>query len=206
MRTVPKVLFASVAVMAFAPRSDEHVPFEFGKMRATLNGREFAGSFGRDSTLAVWIAPIGQLQIEGDKRVHVLRREMIRLTMRCAALPRAGTYSIGGRFSPVSAEALVGPTLWERIWPLRGANYRAFFSDPMSQGVLILDAVDSANAIVEGHFSVALRGVNRSPETLLVRGTFFGRVDLIERSSRHEAKWPPRFRTDCERIRDAVWM
>ena len=208
MSVTDKLIFAAFVALALTSKvGGGQQPLEFGKLRATLNGREFAGIFGRDSVLAIWDTTAGQLQIEGDKRGGHHRSEVVRLIMRCTALPRAGTYAIGNPSSPVSAYADLAPTLWQRIWPLSGARYRPFVSDSMPRGTLVLDVVDSANGIIKGHFNAALRSFNRTPaETLFVRGAFFGRVDLRQHFLRPKAKWAPGIQTDCERIRDAVAM
>jgi len=208
MRFAYRVLVAALAVSSCAPQdSGREAPFEFGKLRANLNGSEFAGIFGRDSILAMWDTSAGQMQIEGDKRSRGRRPEIVRFTMRCGVLPRPGTYAIRNPFSPVSAEAFAEPTRWQRIWPLHGEKYRAFLSESMPPGRLVLDAVDSANALIKGHFNVSLRSVNRTPaETLHVRGTFLGRLDLQQHFPRPRRRWAPLFQTDCERIRDAVSM
>jgi hypothetical protein len=175
-------------------------------LRAKLNGSEFAGVFGPDSILAMWDTSAGQLQIQGDQRGG-RRPNLVRVTMRCIALPKPGNYAIRNLFSPVSAEAFVQPTSWQRIWPLRGERYRAFLSDSMPPGSLMLDTIDSANGVIKGRFTVSLRSMNRTPaETLHVRGTFFGRLDLQQHFPRPKGKRAPGFHTDCERIRDAVSM
>jgi hypothetical protein len=206
MRGAYKLLIAALTIPACVSHSDKEAPFEFGKLRAKVNGSQFAGLFARDSVIAVWDTSVRQMQIEGDQR-HGHPPDLVRVTMRCVGLPKPGNYAIRTPFSPVSAEAFVPPTRWQRIWPYRGIEYRAFLSDSMPPGSLVLDEVDSANRIIKGHFSVSLRSVNRTPaETLNVRGTFFGRLDFGPPFHRPRARWAPPFQTDCERIRDAVSM
>ena len=202
-----KIVFAAFAAWACAQSSSTPLPFEFGRMRASMNGGDFTGMFGRDSTIAIWNSATGQLEIEGNKRNGRRRSQIVRITLRCGALPRAGTYAIRNLFSPVSADAFIQPTLWQRIWPLRGERYRAFVSDSIAPGTLVLDSVDSAKAIVKGRFEMALRTFNRfPPETLSVRGTFFGRLYLRQELQGPKPHWAAGMRTDCERIRDAVSM
>jgi hypothetical protein len=207
MRFLRSLSVAVLTVAACTSRvSDSEPRFEFGKLRADLNGSEFAGIFGRDSVLAVWSQSPGQLQIQGDKRGWS-RTEQVRVTMRCIALPQPGTYAIGNPFSPVSAEAFIAPTLRQRIWPLHGAKFRAFLSDSMPPGSLVLETVDSANRVIKGRFSAALRSVNRTPaETLSVHAAFFGRLDLLPLFPGPKVSRPARFQNDCERIRNAVPM
>jgi hypothetical protein len=172
-------------------------------MRASLNGRDFIGMFARDSIVAMWHGSVGQLQIHGAER----NSGTVRLILRCGALPKAGIYAIGAISSPASAHAVMKPTLWQRIWPLRGTRSRAFLSDSSAPGTLVLDTVDSAKAIVKGHFKMVLRSVDRTPaETLSVDGTFFGRLYIGQPFPERKMRWAPGMRTDCERIRDAVSM
>lgn len=206
MRGTYQLLIAILTIPACASRSDKEASFEFGKLRAKVNGSQFAGPFAPDSVIAIWDSSVRQLQIEGDRR-HGYPPDLVRVTMRCLGLPKPGTYAIRNLFSPVSAEAFIPPTRWQSIWPYRGIMYRAFLSDSMPPGTLVLDEVDSAKRIVKGRFSVSLRSFNRTPaETLNVRGTFFGRLDFGPPTSRPKGRWAPPFQTDCERIRDAVSM
>jgi hypothetical protein len=207
MRFEERIVLATVSVAACAcAASDKETPFEFGKLRAKLNGNEFAGVFGRDSIIAMWDSSAGQVQIEGDQRGG-RRPDMVRVTMRCLALPKAGSYEIRNSRSPVSAEAFLKPSGWQLLWPLRGKRMYVFISDAMPPGKLLLDSVDSANAVITGRFSVSLRSIDRTPaETLHVRGNFFGRLDLRQHFPRPRAQWAPGIRTDCERIRNAVSM
>ena len=209
MNVAYRVLAAALAALALGSQAAEkQPPFEFGRLRALLNGREFSGIFGRDSTtLAIWDSYAGQLQIQGNDRSHRPWYERVELTMRCGAIPKPGTYAIGDLRSPVSATAVVPPTRWERMWPLHGARYHPFRSDSTAQGTLVLDTVDSAKAIVKGRFNVSLRNLNGAQaETLSVRAAFFGRLHLIHDFAGRRARWAPQMRTDCERIRDAVAM
>lgn len=206
MSVVYKLIVVAVAALAFGSQgSNDQFPFEFGKLRAVVNGRDFTGIFGRDSTIAMWNPSVGQLQIEGARRYGRGRSEIVRIIMRCSFLPRAGNYVISDLRSPVSAEAFLPPTLWQRIWPVHGARRRAFLSDSTARGSLVLDTVDSTNAVVKGRFSVSLSSLDRAPaETLFVRGKFFGRLDLGRDLDGPRQRWAPGMRTDCERIRDAV--
>jgi len=206
MRFAFRFLITALTFSACVSESDQQAPFEFGRLTAKLNGSEFAGIFGRDSIIAVWDSSMGQLQIEGDQR-HGHPPDIVRVTMRCRALPRPGAYAIRSPFSPVSAEAFVPATRWQRIWPLHGGKHRAFLSDSMPDGNLVLDTVDSANGVIKGRFNVSLRSFNRAPaETLAVQGSFFGRLDLRQPFPRPRGRWAPMFQTDCERIRNAVSM
>ena len=208
MNVTYKVLAALLAALAFGSQgTGNEPPFQYGRLRALLNGRDFSGIFGRDSTLAIWDSYVGQLQIQGDDRTRHPWYERVRVTMRCGALPKPGTYAIGDLRSPVSAEAVVPPTRWERIWPLNGARNHPFRSDSAARGTLVLDTVDSAKAILKGRFNVALRNAEGAPaETLFVRGAFFGRLIFPRTYAARRATWAAGMRTDCERIRDAVAM
>lgn len=200
-------LAALVIFACTSPGAQDETQFEFGRLKATLNAKDFVGAFGRDSIIAIWNTNFGQMQIEGVKRGG-RPPEVVRVTMRCKALPKPGNYEIRSPFTPVSAEAFIQPTSWQRIWPLRGAKFRSFLSDSMPPGSLILDTVDSTSRIVKGRFSVSLRSVNKTPaETLDVRGTFLGRIAVVQSTlPSRSLTWSPRFDRDCERIRNAVSM
>lgn len=177
---------------------------EFGKLRAEVNGKTFIGQFGPNSIIAVWDTSVGQMQIQGDRRAPGHRTESLRVTMRCGGIPKPGTYAIRNAFSPVSSDAFIEPSGWARVWPLRGTRTRAFVSDSMPPGMLVLERVDS---IIKGHFEVSLRTFNRTPaDTLHVRATFFGRLAIHPQFPRPREHWAPMFKTDCERIRNAVSM
>jgi hypothetical protein len=207
MHLVYSVLVGALIVSSCSSHTSERAPaFEFGKLRAELNGNEFTGSFSRDSIIAIWDSSVGQAQIEGE---HHAGRAMdeLRVTMRCLTLPKSGSYEIRNSRSPVSAEAFLYPRGWQLIWPLRGTRGHAFISDAMSAGRLDLDTVDSANGVIKGRFSVSLRSIDRTPaETVHVRGTFFGRLHLLQHFPGPRPRWAPDIQTDCERIRDAVSM
>jgi hypothetical protein len=204
MRSYFRVLCVAVIYACASSAAQTEMQFEFGKLRAEVNGRAFTGVFGPNSIIAVWDTTVGQMQIQGDKRVRGRGTELVRVTMRCGAVPKRGNYAIRNPFSPVSSEAFIAPTGWQRIWPLRGSSNRPFLSDSMPPGTLVLERVDS---VIQGRFDVTLRSFNRTPaETLHVRGTFFGRLDVQPRYPRPRAHWAPEFHTDCERIRDAVPM
>jgi len=148
------------------PRAKRETAFEFGKLRADLNGSDFVGAFGTDSLIAIYDANAGQLQIEGDEQIGG-RQPLVRLIMRCTAFPRVGTYPIKGMRSPVHAESYLDPTELERAWPVHGRKDRVFLSDSMPWGKLELDTIDTVAAVIKGRFSVGLRSFNRSPaETL----------------------------------------
>lgn len=186
-------------------RTEGAPPFEFGKLRANLNGSEFVGAFARDSIIAVYDALSGQLQIEGDRQVGG-RRPLVRLVMLCTDFPKAATYPIKGMRSPVHVESYLEPTFWERLWPLHDRRNRAFLSDSMPPGQLQLDTIDTVARVIRGRFEVALRSFNRAPaETLLVRGAFFGRLSVDHRPG-GPVRWTPLFDRDCERIRNEVSM
>lgn len=199
---------AVIALLACTrSRTEKETPFEFGKLRANLNGSEFVGAFSRDSIIAIYNPNAGQIQIEGDKQVGG-RRPLVRVQMRCATFPKAGIYPIrGGLLSPVYVEAFLEPTWWERAWPLHGRRIRSFLSDSMPPGKLELDTIDTVGGVIRGRFAVALRSFNRVPaETLNVRGAFFGRLNVEHRFGAPPVLWAPMFDRDCERIRDAVAM
>jgi len=204
MRSYFRLLsFALICACASASAQTQS-EFEFGKLRGEVNGKTFAGVFGRNSVIAIWDSSVGQLQIQGDRRERSRRTESVRVTMRCGSVPKPGTYAIGNPFSPVSSEAFIAPTGWERIWPLRGTANRPFLSDSMPPGTLVLERVDS---IIKGRFEVSLRTFNRTPaDTLHVRATFFGRLAIYPDYPRPRLHWSPLYRTDCERIRNAVSM
>ena len=188
------------------PGAEREPSFEFGTLRASLNGSDFTGSFGTDSLIAVYDANAGQLQIEGDEQVGG-RRPLVRLIMRCTAFPRVGTYPIKGMRSPVHAESYLDPTEFERAWPVHGHKDRVFLSDSMPWGKLELDTIDTVAAVIKGRFSVGLRGFNRSPaETLIVHGAFFGRLRTNHILGEPRIRWTPLFDRDCESIRNAVLM
>ena len=203
MRLLLCVVCVTAVYACAAPSTQPETQFEFGRLRAEMNSRSFAGVFGPDSIIAIWDTSSGQMQIEGDKRVRGRFPDVVRVTMRCSGVPKPGNYAIRNPFTPVSADAFIAPTGWQRIWPLRGVRNRAFLSDSMPAGNLILERVDS---LIKGRFEVSLRSFNRTPaETLHVRGTFFGRLS-IHNAPRPHAHWAPTFQTDCERIRNAVSM
>jgi len=188
------------------PVTERETPFEFGKLRANLNGSEFVGAFGRDSIIAIYTPGEGGLQIEGDRQVRG-RRPLVRVQMRCATLPKAGIYPIKGLLSPVYVESVLEATAWERAWPLHGRRIRSFLSDSMPPGKLELDTIDTVAGVIRGRFTVALRSFNRAPaETLDIRGVFFGRLSVDHRFNMPQVRWAPEFDRDCERIRDAVSM
>ena len=201
----------TAAVIAFLsctrPLTERETPFEFGKLRANLNGSDFVGAFGRDSIIAIYNPNGGQIQIEGDKQIGG-RRPLVRVLMRCATFPKAGIYPVkGGLRSPVYVEAVLDPTGWERAWPLHGRGMHFFLSDSMPPGKLELDTIDTVGGVIRGRFTVALRSFNRVPaETLNVRGAFFGRLSVEHRFDEPPVLWAPMLDRDCERIRDAVAM
>ena len=188
------------------PRNEREPSFEFGKLRADLNGNEFVGAFGTDSVIAIYDASAGQLQIAGDEQVRG-HLPSLRLFMRCAAFPKPGTYPIKGMRSPVHVQGFLEPTALQRAWPLHGRVDRAFLSDSMPRGKLELDTIDTVAEVIKGRFSVGLRSFNRSPaETLIVHGAFFGRLSTEHRFGELPIRWTPLFDRDCESIRNAVLM
>jgi hypothetical protein len=198
---------ASVTLAACTTPSAEREPsFNFGKLRANLNGTDFVGAFGTDSVIAIYDANAGQLQIAGDEQVRG-HLPSLRLFMRCTAFPKAGTYPIKGMRSPVQVQGFLEPTAMQRAWPLHGRVDRAFLSDSMPWGTLELDTIDTVAAVIKGRFSVGLRSFNRSPaETLVVHGTFFGRLRTNQILGEPPIRWTPLFDRDCESIRNAVLM
>jgi hypothetical protein len=179
----------------------------FGQLAAKLNGESFVGSFGPDSTIALYNPIVGQIQIEGDKRVSGQRPLVVRLQMRCTDLPKLGSYPIGNPFSPVAAEAFLNPSIWDRVWPLHRREIRSFISDSMPPGRLELESIDTTAGVIKGRFAVKLRSFNRAPaETLDVRGAFFGGLRVTRRLGERVPRWAPEFNRDCERIRNAVSM
>src|SRR5712675_2141266 len=101
---------AVIALLACTrPLTEREPPFEFGKLRASLNGSEFVGAFGRDSIIAIYNSNAGQIQIAGDRQVRG-RKPSVRVYMRCASFPKPGTYPIRGLRSPVFVEAFLVPT------------------------------------------------------------------------------------------------
>ncbi len=208
MNLKPALTAAVIGLVACTkPVTEKQIPFEFGKVRANLNGSDFVGAFGRDSIIAIYSPNAGQIQIEGDKQVRGWR-PLVRVLMRCTTFPKAGIYPLkGGLRSPVYVEAVLEPTGWDRAWPLHGRGIRFFLSDSMPPGKLELDTIDTVGGVIRGRFTVALRSFNRVPaETLNVRAAFFGRLSVEHRFSDHPVLWAPMFDRDCERIRDAVAM
>lgn len=208
MRLEYRIVFFSFALSGCVTQATEQeTPFEFGKLRATLNGSDFVGAFGRDSVIAIWDTLSGSMQIEGNKQVRG-HGPSVRVQMKCTALPKPGTYAIKNPFSPVSAEAFLGASALERLWPVHGRRIHAFLSDSMPPGSLVLDTVDTVNRIIRGRFAGALRSVNRTAaETLYVRAAFFGRLRIEPSFARPPfGPWSPLFDRDCGRIRNAVSM
>jgi hypothetical protein len=204
-----KSAFTTVVVALYGcttPLTEREIPFEFGKLRADVNGSDFVGAFGRDSIIAVYLPSGGTIQIEGDKQVRG-RRPLVRVQMRCAIFPKAGTYPIKGLLSPVYVESFQEPTAWERAWPIHGGRIRSFLSDSMPPGKLQLDTIDTVAGVIKGRVDVALRSFNRVPaETLTVRGAFFGRLGVERRFGEAAGPWARELDRDCQRIRDAVSM
>jgi hypothetical protein len=204
MRSYLRVLSLAAVCAGASAAAQTQAQFEFGKLTGQVNGKTFTGDFGPNSIIAVWDTSVGQLQIEGDRRERGRRTELVRVNMRCAAMPKPGTYAVRSPFTPVSSDAYIAPTGWGRVWPLRGTANRPFLSDSMPPGTLVLERVDS---IIKGRFEVSLRTVNRTPaDTLHVRATFFGRLAVHPDYPRPRERWGALFQTDCERIRNAVSM
>jgi hypothetical protein len=187
------------------PVTENEGNVSFGQLAAKLNGESFVGSFGPDSTIALYSPNVGQIQIEGDKRVSGQRPLVVRLQMRCTEFPKTGGYPIGSLFSPVAAEAFLNPSTWDRIWPLRRRYRRSFISDSMPPGRLELESIDTVAGVIKGRFAVQLRSFNRAPaETLNVRGAFFGRLRVQRMLGERVPRWAPEFDRDCERVRHAI--
>ena len=207
MHLRPAFTAAVIALVACTkPVTEKQIPFEFGKVRATLNGSELVGAFSSDSIIAIYSPNAGQIQIADDKQVRG-RKPSVRVYMRCASFPKPGTYPIRGLRSPVFVEAFLVPTWWERAWPLHGRVIRSFLSDSMPPGKLELDTIDTLGGVIRGRFAAALRSFNRVPaETLNVRGAFFGRLSVEHRFDEPPVLWAPMLDRDCARILDAVAM
>jgi len=204
---MPAFIAAVVVLVACTRPSTEREPlFEFGKLRASLNGSDFVGGFTRDSIIAIYSPSQGQVEIIGEKQVRG-RKPSVRVFMRCAIFPKAGTYPIRGMRTPVFVEAFLEPSAWERAWPLHRREIHSFLSDSMPPGRLELDTIDTVSGVIKGRFAAALRSANRVPaETLNVQGAFFGRIHMERRFGDRGVGWSPLFDLDCERIRDAVAM
>jgi hypothetical protein len=202
---MPAFIAAVVVLVACTrPSTEKEPPFEFGKLRARLNGSDFVGGFTRDSIIAIYSPGQGQVEIIGEKQVRG-RKPSVRVFMRCAIFPKAGTYPIGGMRTPVYMEAFLEPSAWERAWPLQRREIHSFLSDSMPSGSLELDTIDTVGGVIKGRFAAALRSVNRLPaETLKVHGAFFGRIHMERRFGDRGLGGSPLFDLDCERIRNAL--
>src|SRR5262245_42171377 len=189
MRLDYRIALASLTICGCAtPIGEQGARFEFGKLRAALDGRDFSGSFGPGSVVAIWSVVPSQMQIEGDKPGN--GRAVVRLTMRCRALPKPGSYTIGDLSSPVSIYASVEPRLWQRASPLRLRRYRPFISDSLRPGILTLDTVDSANGIIKGRFAASLTTFDEPPvRRTNVRGNFYGRLSINTHFPTKNPRW-----------------
>jgi len=174
---------------------------EFGRLTASLSGKPFSGGFGPDSTVAAYNQDVGQLQIEGGRRIGEWS-EVVRLVMICDSIPERGSYPIASQLSPVSAG--VYKTRLRRWLPRSGRTTTHFFiSDSMPQGVLNLDSLDLAAGIIRGRFSVGVRTFNQKPaDTLFVTGAFSGRVRTTRRmASTRPIRWTPLQGRDCKGVK-----
>jgi hypothetical protein len=171
---------------------------EFGHLTASLGGHSFSGTFGPDSTVAIYDADVGQLQIEGNRRVGGWS-EVVRLVMVCESIPDPGAYRVSAPFfTPVSAG--VYRTRIRRWLPRRWATAIHFFlSDSMPPGILQLDTLDLKSGAISGTFRVGVRTVNRTPvDTLFVTGAFTGRVRTSTMPRTRPIRFSPQMGRDCK--------
>jgi hypothetical protein len=175
---------------------------EYGQLTASLGTEAFAGSFGRNSTVAVYSPDVGQLTIEGNRWTHGWA-EVVRLTMVCLSAPDTGTYRISTDFyTPISAGVFrTRIRRWlPRKW--RTTNY-AFVSDSTNPGILRLDTLDLKSGAISGSFQVKMRTIERKPvDTMAVKGTFAGRVVRVSHMPRtRPIRFAPDMGRDCEGAR-----
>lgn len=180
----------------FTDRKSGEPPGEFGQLTASLNGRPFRGAFGPDSTVAIYSAAAGQLQIEGKRRVGEWT-EVVGLVMICENTPGPGVYRVSAPSTPVSARVYrIRIRRWlPRPWRFTGHFY---ISDSMPPGTLNVDTLDFSSGAISGRFSVGVRTYNKKPaDSLFVTGAFAGRV-LTPKSSRDRPiRWSPQQGRDC---------
>jgi len=182
-------------------RTQNSAQRKYGQLTASLGTQAFAGSFGPESTVAVYSPDVGQLTIEGNRWTHGWA-EVVRLTMVCQSLPDTGSYRISrDYYTPVSAG--VYRTRIRRWLPRkwRTTNY-AFVSDSAMPGILRLDTLDLKSGAISGSFQVKVRTIEQKPvETMAVEGIFAGRVRVWERPPTRPIRFAPDRGRDCEGAR-----
>ena len=171
---------------------------QFGQLTASLGTESFVGTFGHDSTVAVYDPEVGQLQIEGNRRTKG-RSDLVRLVMICEASPEPGTYRVAAPFfTPVSAGVF---RIRIRRWlPRRWARtFQFFISDSMPPGVLELDTLDLQSGAISGRFRVGVRTVNeKHADSLFVSGAFRGRVRTSGLHRKRPIQFSPQMGRDCD--------
>jgi hypothetical protein len=171
---------------------------KFGYLTASLDAESFTGTFGPDSTVAVFNPDFGQLQIEGNRRGRSWW-EVVRVTMVCQRTPNQGAYRISTPFfTPVSAEVhRTNIRRWlPRQW--RTTNH-SFISDSITPGILRLDTLDLKSGAISGSFLVRVRTIDQKPvDSLFVTGVFTGRVRPSSFRSTRPVRFSPEMGRDCE--------
>jgi hypothetical protein len=170
---------------------------QFGYLTASLGTESFAGSFGPDSTVAIYDPEMGQLQIEGDRRTGS-SNDVVRIVMICDAALEPGTYRIAAPFfTPVSAG--VYRTRIRRWLPRRWARtFQFFITDSVPSGILELDTLDLKSGAISGRFRVGVRTVNEQPaNSLFIAGGFTGRVRTSSIARTRPTKFSPQMGRDC---------
>jgi hypothetical protein len=179
-------------------------PSQFGFLTASLDGRSFWGSFGPDSTVAIYNPEFGQLQIEGN-RYDGDSSEVVRLQMTCEGTPEAGSYVVSASFfTPVSGG--VFQTYHRRWMPRWMAVWRTrihfLISDSVPLGVLELDTLDLESGAISGQFSFWVRTVNQKPvDRMFVTGAFRGRVRTLSNPQSAPVRFSPLMGRDCKGAR-----
>lgn len=174
---------------------------KYGQLTASLGTEAFAGSFGPDSTVAVYSPHVGQLTIEGNRWTHGWV-EVVRLTMVCLTAPDTGTYRISrGFYTPISAG--VFRTRIRRWLPRKWrTTNQAFVSDSTIPGVLRLDTLDLKSGAISGSFQVKVRTIEQTPvDTMAVKGIFTGRVRVWDMPRTRPIRFAPDMGRDCEAAR-----
>lgn len=195
LRFVQSIAIALALEACFTDEKSGEPPGEFGTLTASVNGRPFRGAFGPDSTVAIYSAPAGQLQIGGNRRIGEWT-ERVQLKMICESTPEPGTYRISAPSTPVSAHVYrVRTRRWlPRPWRFTG---QFFSSDSMSPGTLNVDTLDLSSGSISGRFTVGVRTYNQTPpDSLFLTGAFAGRV-LTSKTRRDRFRWGPEQGRDC---------